>query len=279
MEITEEMAIDRLRYNMHRPERKTIFVIGAGASSEVASLPLGSELAKTLLEQWGYTNSNTFQRILDNIAIKYKFNKNDVKTILFALNSIDSEKLVSDVCRYLFVSEELHSSFYDQVSHSFLEGKIDVILNFNFDTLLDNALASDYFGRDYRRIIFDVEAATNVFYTDDKPLYIKPHGSVDYKESLRFQRADFYDMGKNMSELIGRLVAENPTDIVTIGFRAKFYEFTDILEKKMCTDSEIFIVDKVEDVLDANLLPFYHGGFVQINDSYLLTDFMNQLMR
>lgn len=279
MEITEEMTIDRLRYNMHRPERKTIFVIGAGASNEVASLPLGSELAKALLDQWGYTDCGAFQRILDDIAIKYNFNKNDVKTILFALNSIDSGRLVSDVCRSLTVSDEPHSPFYNQVSHSFLEGKIDAILNFNFDTLLDNALASDYFGRDYRRIIFDVEAATNVFYIDGKPLYIKPHGSIDYKESLRFQRADFYDVGKNMSELIGRLVAENPTNIVTIGFRAKFYEFTDILEEKMCTDSEIFIVDKVEDVLDANLLPFYHGGFVQINDSYLLTDFMNQLMR
>lgn len=276
MEKTRGNAIARLRYNIHNTERRTIFVIGAGASSEVASLPLGKELAGMLLEQWQCGGSDTFKAILDEIAIKYGFDKNDVKTILFALSIIDKERLVNEVCRYLSVPDKIHSSFYSQVSRFFLEKKIDVVLNFNFDTLLDHALAEYCPEINYSKIISDEEAAASEFGIDDR-LYIKPHGSVDCKRSLRFQRADFYDMGRNMSGLIARLVGEHPVDIVTVGFRAKFYEFTDILKEKMHMESEIFIVDKVEDVLDNNLLSFYHGGFIQIDECYVLTDFMKQL--
>lgn len=89
----------------------------------------------------------------------------------------------------------LPSLFYELTAHLFKYRFIDVIINFNFDELLDNAIEDELEERSYLRIVHDSDIRGFNHICDlnrlKTPIYIKPHGTYSprWAKSLTKARA------------------------------------------------------------------------------------------
>jgi hypothetical protein len=75
---------------------------------------------------------------------------------------------------------------------------VDAIINYNFDETLDQAIAEEVRGGDYRKVISDGDCPRSlselvIGQALKVPLYIKPHGTVSHKSTLRFTKRDYFD--------------------------------------------------------------------------------------
>lgn len=76
-------------------------------------------------------------------------------------------------------------------------------------------------------------------------LYIKPHGTVSEPNTLRFQRSDYYKLENETQKLLELSFSEKSINLIVMGFRLKFHEFSTLIHKWMPKGSRIFIFDKI----------------------------------
>ncbi|MGH9453017.1 MAG: hypothetical protein ACRD2O_03500, partial [Terriglobia bacterium] len=119
---------------------------------------------------------------------------------------------------------------------------INHVICLNFDTLLDESLRDEmgYDGVDILVSDRDIEEAAT-FETsrgvDDKPRYLKPHGSISSPDSMRFTLRETSGMFRAMRSLVCRTIfgddcaAHKPTDVilVMVGWACREQEFKRIL--------------------------------------------------
>ena len=277
-----DVVINRIVAQLQKENnsKKTIVIVGAGISNEAASLPLGKEFAISLKNSIVSSDNllEQFNLKIEELKIKYNFDSDDFKTILFALNSVNSKLLIHKVCDNLS-SPIIISPVYRYIASLLFNKNVKAILNFNFDEILDQEILSVCGSNHYCKIISDNDIDSellkcfSIHSSNAYPLYLKPHGSISEPCTLRFQRNDFYRMEKKITFLLQTIFSDEPVDILVIGFRLKFHEFSTLLKKTLHRDSCIYIVDKSENILDKALLPYYHNYFVQIDNDFTLLDF------
>ncbi len=221
--------------------QKTIFLIGAGASHAVANLPLGKELADMLVKNLGCNTGSQktkFEDLLFMMEKNYGFDKDDFKTILFSLNHINSETLVDQVENSL-LNNCTQSYSYGFIASLLSERYIDAIINFNFDEILDIHLTNKINQRHFLNIHSDENCPSELSFLIKSdghlvsPVYIKPHGTISNRKSLRFVRKDFYQIEPLQKQLIKLLFSAIPVNLILVGFRLKFFEFSKIIEEAM----------------------------------------------
>ncbi len=207
---------------------------------------------------------------------EYGFDPDDFKTILFALNKVNSKRIVDHVINQL-TGYSGETNIYDMIAWFFCNQFIDGIINFNFDELLDSSIKNQiqYSEREWR--VFSEDSCSEYMklrlprsLTADLPVYIKPHGTISAKASLRFARPDFYRIQPLQERLIGSLLNRKNLTIVTVGFRLKFFEFSTMIKKYGNDSAEIIIIDMYEDILDQNIKCYYKGNFLRVSDSFRL---------
>lgn len=144
--------------------------------------------------------------------------------------------------------------FYQIVAHLFKNGFIDVVINFNFDELLDRTIAEELDEGSYDYIFSDGDCKSLKELEFDgrlrQPLYIKPHGTVSHKSSLKFTKDDYHelpiDMRKFLEEVIGGTdISSNKkiqkrVNLITVGFEMESLEFNEIIKLKLPEKSSIF---------------------------------------
>jgi hypothetical protein len=96
---------------------------------------------------------------------------------------------------------------FEIIAHLFRHRFIDVIINFNLDELLNEAIEGEMGTAEYQRVFFEGQCSgLNGSLVDSRlkvPLYIKPHGTVSYPSSIRF----LPDAGSPLPDPMHRLIS------------------------------------------------------------------------
>ncbi|HUQ67188.1 MAG TPA: SIR2 family protein [Flavitalea sp.] len=230
---------------------RNILVIGAGASHNTSSKILLAknafdEVKAALCKEYGDKIVNFINKKLKELSQVYKLNETDFETQLLACSVIDKD-IVLEQLKKLYNHKYPVSLFYEIVAHLFKHRFIDVIINFNFDEMLDNAIEEEMSDTQYRNIFSDghcFENMSDMLYNKRLafPIYIKPHGTISHPSTLRFTRQAYYDMPLKIKETIIYLVkgeTENkaqpqlPVNLIVAGFGLKSHEFNAILSDNL----------------------------------------------
>ncbi len=107
---------------------------------------------------------------------------------------------------------------YEILAHMMKHGFLDAVINFNFDELLDQAIEAEVGAGRYIRIVRDgdfnrelrIDQADQKRF--DRPLYIKPHGTVSDPASLRFTREAYFAIPPDTTRLLKSLICGTPAD-------------------------------------------------------------------
>jgi hypothetical protein len=127
------------------------------------------------------------------------------------------------------------SLFYEIVGHMFKHRLIDVIINFNFDEILDTVIAEEMGEGEYSRIVMNGDCPDNLndLYLGKKlrgPVYIKPHGSVSHAGTIKFTYDHYSDGNAAVKLLLSDLfsdVHEIPSTSLEMNVISAGYSYSD----------------------------------------------------
>lgn len=133
------------------------------------------------------------------------------------------------------------SLFYEIVAHLFKHRFIDIIINLNFDELLDNAIEDEMGDSDYHHITKKSDCPDFDSILSERklkvPVYIKPHGTFSDPDSLKYTTRQYLSMHEKMKELLEKIfdghckekdLTGNPRHVRQFNFILAGYAFNDI---------------------------------------------------
>ena len=213
-----------------RENKRVIAVVGAAASYE-AGVPSTSAAIGTIEE---HIDKNKFQKDIDRLTTVYRLKKDDFETKLLALSMQKGQELRTELQK-IFSHRYCPILSYELLAHMLKHRFIDVIINFNFDELLDQAISDEFGKAKYYRIISDGDCSEKLMKLNyqenlDVPIYIKPHGTSSHPSSLRFTREDYFGVPIEIKTLLENILTKKPICILCIGFGMQSFEFNHLLE-------------------------------------------------
>lgn len=140
---------------------------------------------------------------------------------------------------------------FEIIAHLFKHRFIDVIINFNFDELLDEAIEGEMGTAEYHHVLFEGQCQGLAPLLVDRrlkiPLYIKPNGTVSHPSSMRFTREPHAQLPEPMHNLLAQIIGghwENEpraqarpnyqpygVNLITIGFSMESVPLLKILQE------------------------------------------------
>jgi hypothetical protein len=241
---------------------RNVLIVGSGAAKgELPFCSTGNEAiskieAKLKLDDLLNSNKETQEsryRTLASHYFKTVYNKNskieNIKKELgfegrlsLLLNYYDKQDVLTKIKETLDY-KYLFCHFYDIVAHLFKHRFIDVVINFNFDELLDNAIEEEIGPSGmFHKIVDDSDCRPIEEYMEMErlrvPIYIKPHGTISSKTSLLFTKEHYIDMSEDMKILLhdifmGKVNSKdnghNDINILVAGFKMESIELNNIL--------------------------------------------------
>jgi hypothetical protein len=286
-------------------QHRNILIIGAGATYDsYKCIPIGSQVIDRLDEKYKENIIEVFP------ALKEKFFAH-LKELDLQKREPDFENMLSLYSELILTPKSLLNElsqlfhfkfapnlFYEIVAHLFKHSFIDVIVNFNFDELLDRTIEEELGKENYHHILSDGDCVSiEEIMVDGRlkvPIYIKPHGTMSHKSSLRFTKRHYLDVPEQIKELLEKLISgergEVPgmkeqevekiqkINIISAGFNMESLEIGDILNECLPKQSKIFHVcfdDK--DKRDPNFINRLFPKFYERAFEFYVTDMKNQL--
>jgi len=245
-------------------QHRNILLIGAGATYDsYKCIPLGDQVIEKLREKYE-------AKIGDFPAIREKY-KSSINEQKIQNRPLDFENYLALFVELILTPEQLRkeladlytykyspSLLYEIIAHMFKHSFIDVIVNFNFDELLDRAIDEEVGKNNYYHVVSDGDAVSIDDVTVDGrlkiPVYIKPHGTITHKTSLRFTKQDYLNVPESIKHLLQQLISGKrgeidtekkvkdltQVNIISVGFNMASIEFNDILNKFLPDRSKIF---------------------------------------
>jgi hypothetical protein len=164
----------------------------------------------------------------------------EFETFLNNLAKIFTVEKVREAVQQIYDFKEGTTLFYSIVAHLFKHRFIDIIINFNFDELLDTALEEELGEKGFDKILSDGDCRTIKELAPEgkllQPLYIKPHGTASHKSTLRFTKEHYHELPSDIKKLITDLIKnkeernkKRSINLITAGFGMASIEFNDIL--------------------------------------------------
>ncbi|MBL0358005.1 MAG: SIR2 family protein [Chitinophagaceae bacterium] len=239
---------------------RNIFVIGAGASYDsYRHIPLANEAIDRI-----HQNLSTTE-LYQNIFFKKKVDEHKEKIrSLYGLNPEDFESQLAILSNYIktedgrnqlaaLYDKKLYPClFYEILAHLFKHRFIDAIINFNFDELLDQAIEEELSHDDYHYIFSDgqCQPMEDILVNGrlKLPLYIKPHGTISHKSSLKFTKEDYFGLSSEMKRQLEDIISGKRmnnlyrlkrVNVIVVGSSLKSFEFNQILNS-LPDDSAIY---------------------------------------
>jgi len=212
----------------YHDKSRTVFIIGAGASHNAHEIfrvttaiiydlyfkqlkldtvfeknnPIWSKFIEeaSKISNHSYSDfkkSKTAEELLEKISKNLNFEQN----LLLLSNFIVSEDLVEKLKKSIVdvqaadipelkITEYVPSLLYEIVAHLFKHRYIDVIINMNFDEMLDNSITDEMGDSTYYKIVQDADVRRLKEMVDQNrlriPIYIKPHGTFRSTSSMKY---------------------------------------------------------------------------------------------
>lgn len=228
--------------------RRNILLIGAGATHQSCPcIPFGHRL-KNFLEQSNdedctYVISTSNIKKHPHIDTYENFNPEKYLDLIDRELPPSGKQKLRDVLHKVYNRRHLPTHSYDIIAHLFKHSFISVIINFNFDELLDQAIEDEMGNQKYIKILHDGDCTDTNFkniFIDGRlktPVYIKIHGTASYKSSLKFTQNHDFDMSSDMRNFINhwigghipnprkREIERIPVNLISIGFDMERFGF------------------------------------------------------
>jgi hypothetical protein len=254
--LAKEPLAVMLKEGVNKEEKRSrnILVVGAGATHSVnpQKLPLATGaidvVKQAICEKYGEKIVHFIDKKIEELTRVYKLTGTDFETQLLACSMIDKEIVLQQLDK-LYNHKYPVSLFYEIVAHLFKHRFIDVIINFNFDEILDNAIEEEMSDSQWTYIYSDghcpdKEKMNDLLHNNRLafPIYIKPHGTISHPSTLRFTRQAYFDTPSKIRDTIIYLIkgetgikrngqSRLPINLIVAGFGLKSHEFNDILTK------------------------------------------------
>jgi len=247
-------------------QHRNILIIGAGATYDsYKCIPLGVQVIEKFEEKYR-------GKIEAFPAVMEKF-KNHLNELRLQNREPDFENMLSLYSELILTPDELRSEisdlfnfkyapslFYEIIAHLFKHSFFDVIINFNFDEILDQAIEEELGKDNYYHILSDGDCVPiEDMMVDGRlkiPIYIKPHGTVSHKSTLRFTKRHYLDVPEKIKDLLIKLISGErgevigkkneevgnmqKVNIIAAGFNMESLEFGDILNEYLPEQSKIY---------------------------------------
>ncbi|MBT8231780.1 MAG: hypothetical protein HKN51_14780 [Saprospiraceae bacterium] len=232
-----------------KKECRYVLLIGAGASHYTTNkIPLARQAYEKIRENIQQGDSLTTKLIDDELyknSLIYKLNKTDFESQLFAISKYFPQEVEKNLVQ-LFKKKYEIGLFYEIVGHLLKHRFIDIIINYNFDEILDNVISEEIKNEDFNIIYSDGHCPEN--YTEGTihknnrglktPIYIKPHGTSSHSSTMRFTRKDYYNISHQINKFIQTLfIGEHNKDdykyelnLIIVGFGMKSFELNEIIK-------------------------------------------------
>lgn len=240
---------------------RNILIIGAGASKSAWDhINVGDSAKKLIIKEFEkkYREAyKLFEEELERLTNIYRLEKDDFETNLLAISKFSRNFILTELVNHY---SRLYpaSLFYEIVAHMFKHRFIDVIINFNFDEILDEAIKDELNDCDFEYIYSDGHCpdADIISHNDSlketttfdksllvakrmkKPVYIKPHGTISHPSTLRFTREDYFNIPEKINNLIQYLLTAKIKDqgrlyvnLIVCGFEMASFEFNNLIKK------------------------------------------------
>ncbi len=170
----------------------------------------------------------------------------DFESTLALLSEFYSVKDLRSTIQRIFGRQYYPSITYEIIAHMLKHRFVDAVINFNFDELLDQAIDEELGSTEYRKILSDGDCGD---FSDmiisgrlKLPLYLKPHGTASHKSTLRFTKADYVGIPRDIENVMLQLLQGNAEEtskrggvkvqrinLICIGFGMESVEFNNIL--------------------------------------------------
>lgn len=278
-ELASELAINHLRHSLSLKESsnidtldaifkeqplkrkksqftRTIFVIGAGASTNACSnvFPPGQKAIDLIekyfeREKWPEGIKQKADKVETLINLPSMEEMRDFETRLFSLSHFFNKADVQHAIEQIYNHRTFPNLFYETLAHLLKNRFIDGIINFNFDELLDQAVEEEVGMGQLHKILSDGDCLD---YTDmlveDRlkvPFYIKPHGTITHKSSLLFTKEHYINIPSDIERLLEEILSGQPLNggkvskqfrqlnIITAGFHMESIEFNKVLRRSV----------------------------------------------
>jgi hypothetical protein len=173
------------------------------------------------------------------------------------------------------------SLFNEIVSHLLKHSFLDVVINFNFEETLDQAVEEEIGINNYHSVLSDGHCVDlNKVLVDGRlktPIYIKPHGSYSHKSTLRFTNRHYFDLPTDikimlqqiLSGMCGDPVKKHPIEkvnLIFVGFAMESLEFNKIVNQLPAKsviyhlDFHPFSEEKLNNLFEIKFPDFYRNA-------------------
>ena len=194
----------------------------------------------------------------------------DFEVTLALLSKFFGVNKITSILHSFYSYKYRPSFFYEMVAHLFKHRFIDVIVNFNFDELLDQAIEDELGNGNFHYIISDGDCQnlTQSLFVEKRlrvPIYIKPHGTISHQNLMKFTKEQYIDQSSEMLKLLeqifeGKIQHEkahklNNINIFTAGYAFASAELNQILTKVYSEEGKkvnIYSFDKYNENKEKN---------------------------
>ncbi len=244
---------------------RNILVVGAGASADMfKGIHTGNFLIKEMQEIYeNKIKSIDFleERFNDEVEeIKELTGRKELslENYLYLLSKcFVPQKQLREKIKEMTGIQYAPSLFNEIVAHLLKHAFLDVVINFNFEETLDNAIEEEIGKDNYYSVISDGNCADlKDLLVDGRlkiPIYIKPHGSNSHKSTLRFTNRHYFDLPTDIKNMLQELLSgargdRNKTEIqrvnlIFVGFAMESLEFNKIVNRFLPARSTIYHLD------------------------------------
>ncbi len=250
----DEDAKERLKWS------RNIVIVGAGASFSIYDkIPLAADVIDMLKEDLGlnfkkkegpllkYLESKYKKRLkmLNNYGIEQDKANEDFETTLALLSHFFTTKDIRALLKKYFDHRFFPHLPYEILAHMFKHRFIDVIINFNFDEILDQAIEEEMGIGNYHYIFSDGHCKSiEEVIIDERlrePIYLKPHGTISHKSSLKFTKEHYFELPFDLRNFLEKVITGKINDsskkeikkinIITVGYGMQSLDINRILDE------------------------------------------------
>lgn len=254
----EAAGLDKV--DVHKRERFVI-VVGSEASHIATDgyMPLPAEAKKQIkafVNKRGKISDELIEEEVARLEETYRLKPKDLETYLLSISKF-SRKLLTDALKDICDFNYCLSLEYEILAHMLKHRFVDVIINFNYDNILDTAIREEVNEGEYKFIFSDGHCPDDydellVGNRLKQPIYVKPHGSIDYRSSLRFTREDFMSIPRKLRETMDKLLAAEidksgvqkqlSLNLIVIGHSIISFDFVSLLQRYLHNNPEQEVV-------------------------------------
>lgn len=291
-------------------KKRNILIVGAGATySACPYMPYG-RLLRTYLDEQKIGEKNIFKEASDNydklhptfnieshlsevdvdlapeakILLQHHLQKkiNNFFNIESYLSELDMQLSPQDKPKLRAVLKDIYNRrylpihTYEIIAHLLKHRFIDIVINFNFDELLDQSIEEELGKSDYHKIMHegDCENLSNILIDGrlKTPIYIKIHGTASVMGSMKFtHHAHRLEVPSQMQAFIKKWIrgqinddeadetSRICTNLISVGFDIERAQFSDLLKGNLKDGSKIFQINWKKDSASqvSHLQPYY----------------------